>query len=402
MQYYSFRAVNGNGAIQHGALAAANIDDLETRLKQAGLELINCRRPLLARFAGDKNFSRKELIDFTFHLEQLLGAGVPLRETLEEFRDSSGKPHMQSIASQLVEAVDAGQLFSAACGQHPKTFPQMYLSMLEVGEQSGKLVEVLTDLGLLLKWQDETLSRIQRVMMYPAFVAAVLVVVIVFVMTWLVPGLMSFVTSTGAELPWHTQTLIATSAVVSGFWWGILLCIVLLSIAIRFALARSYSFLELWHGLLLRMPLLGAVLFRIKLARFARCSSLMYGAGIGLVDTLKLSEQVVGNEVIALALREVRQKIIDGATVFESFESSQVFPMTLARVVKIGESTGAMDRAFLQAAYYYDRQSRESIEKLEQSIGPLMIVVVGMVMMWVVISVIGPIYDMVFSMQGGF
>ncbi len=402
MQYYSYRAVNDEGAVQRGGLAAANSEDLEARLNKLGLELINHRRPLLAGYSSDRNLSRKELIDFTFHLEQLLGAGVPLRETVEEYHGSADKAHLKALSARLLESIDSGSLFSAACAAMPKSFSQMYISMLEVGEQSGKLDDVLSDLGRLLKWQDETLSRIQRVMMYPSFVAVVLLLVIIFVMTWLVPGLMSFVTSTGTELPWHTRALIATSEVVSRFWWLAVACLVGMLLLARVAISASRSYRLLWHRALLRLPLIGPVLFRIKLARFARCSSLMYGAGIGLVDTLKLAEQVVENDVIGQALREVRENIIDGATVFDSFSGSAVFPGTLARVMRIGESTGAMDKAFLQAAYFYDRQSRESIEKLEQSIGPLMIVFVGAVMMWVVISVIGPIYDMVFSMQGAF
>ncbi len=402
MQYFVYKAVSTDGLIQRGGMAALNPGDLEARLGRNGLELINCRHPLLVKFQRKKSLSRRELIGFTFQVEQLLRAGVPLRSVLEEYRDNAEKPHLRSIASTIVDNIDNGQRFSQACSECGDSFDILYTSMLEVGEQSGKLDTVLADLGELLKWQDETVSRVRRALIYPSFVAVVLLLVIVFVMVWLVPGLLSFVTSTGSELQWHTKALIATSGFVGRYWLLLLAVAVIALPVLRITITSSRHYHMIWHRLILSIPLFGPVLRSIKLARFAKCTALMYASGVGLIDTMKHGEHVVDNLYLGAALQAVRQRIVEGETVSQSFAESGTFPSLLKRMVRVGEATGAMDTAFTQVAYFYDRESREFIEKLEQFIGPLMIMVVGAIMMWVVISVIGPIYSLVFSLQESF
>lgn len=402
MKYFSFKAIDETGVIRRGSMAALNPSDLDARLARTDLELISYHQSLFANLRRKHVWSRRELIDFTFHLEQLLSAGVPLLESLCEYRDAAEKPHLSTVAGQVVDSIDNGKSLSEACAEQSSIFNQLFISMLTVGEQSGRLDEVLADLGALLKWQDETLSRIKGVLVYPSFVAVVLLLVIVFVMTWLVPGLMSFVLSTGSELPWHTKALVATSGFVSAYWLLIMTVIVGIVVIARLVVTANRNLKSQWHGLLLKIPMFGPVLFKIKLARFSRCASLMYSSGISLIDTLRLGENVVDNLVLGDALRVIRLRIVDGETVSDSFSGSAVFPAIFGRMMRVGESTGAMDIAFNQTAYFYDRESRESIEKLEQFIGPAMIIAVGSIMMWVVISVIGPIYDLVFSMSGQF
>ena len=402
MKFFSYKAIDASGVIRQGVMPALNLTDLEDRLGNAQLDLIVGRRSFLKNIGRDPRWSRRELIDFTFHLEQLVTAGIPLHESLCEFRDSAGKTHLTSVVSRLLDAIDNGQSLSDACQSQSLVFDQLYTSMLAVGEQSGRLDEVLSDLAELLKWQDETLSRIKNVLIYPSFVAVVLLVVIIFVMTWLVPGLLSFVTSTGSELPWHTQALVATSEFVSRYWFGVFLLMVLGVVFVRTAISANRNVRKYAHAVFLKAPLIGSILFKIRMARFSRCSALMVSSGISLIDTLKLSESVMDNLVLGDALRSIRHRIIDGETVADSFAKSHHFPPVFSRMMRVGESTGAMDVAFTQTSYFYDRESRESIARLEQFIGPVMIVGVGSVMMWVVISVIGPIYDLVFSMSGQF
>lgn len=402
MKYFSYRAIDASGAMRHGVMPALNSADLEERLGKAQLDLISSRRSFLKYINRDPRWSRRELIDFTFHLEQLITAGIPLHESLCEFRDSAEKAHLTSVVTRLIDSIDNGQSLSDACKSQSLVFDQLYTSMLAVGERSGCLDKVLGDLAELLKWQDETLSRIKNVLIYPSFVAVVLLVVIIFVMTWLVPGLLTFVSSTGTELPWHTKALVATSDFVSQYWLGMFLVVGICVFLVRLAISANTNVRRYAHAVSLKAPLIGSVMFKIRMARFSRCSALMYGSGISLIDTLKLSENVMDNLVLGDALRGIRHRIIDGETVADSFAKSRCFPPVFARMMRVGESTGAMDTAFNQTGYFYDRESRESIARLEQFIGPVMIIGVGSVMMWVVISVIGPIYDLVFSMSGQF
>ena len=399
MQYFSYKAIDNAGVVQRGSIAALNTGEVDNRLSARGLELIVCRPATSLRIFRRKSVNRKHLIDFTFHLHQMIEAGVPLIDSLKEFRDSADQPRLRTSAGELVDQIESGCSLSAACAMQPWIFKPMYTSMLEAGEQSGRLEEVLADLLALLKWQDETLSSLRRVLIYPAFVCLVLGAVIGFVMTWLVPGLTTFITSAGAELPWHTQWLIALSDFIIDHWLAALLILTIAVAVVSIALRTSYTVRYHWHRLQLQFPLAGPVLYKIKLARFCRCAAVMYASGINLIDTLKQGESLVDNLMLSEALRSARESIVAGAGVADAFQQQTALPALLSRLIRVGETTGGMDRAFLQTSYFYDRDSREAIERLEQFIVPVLIIFVGAIMMWVVISVIGPIYDLVFTMQ---
>lgn len=417
MQYFLFKAINSAGEIQSGSMSALNVADLNDRLNQNGLDLLRCKVPLAARLQSifGKPFtalrsqrlslSRKELIHFTFNLEQLLSAGVPLRDALVDFSSGSSddaQVRIRSVTSHLIETIDSGKQLSDACALLPEIFSPLYTSLVKVGEQTGNLAEVMRDLGVLLRWNDETIARIQRVLIYPAFVSLVLLLVIIFVMTWLVPGLMSFLTSTGGQLPWHSKALIAVSNSIVDYGLLIALLLGLVGCAATIGIKRNANLALRWQQTILRIPLIGSVLFHIKLARFCRCAALMYSSGVSLLDSLKQCELVLDNRYLAAEVAAIRQRIVEGSSVSDCFADSDVFPSMIGRMVRVGESTGAMEKSFAQISYFYDRHSSESIEKLEQSIGPALIVVVGSVMLWVVVSVIGPIYDLVFSMGASF
>ncbi len=399
MQYFKYKAIDSTGCVQRGSISALNMADADNRLSLRGLEPIICKPSSRSGVFNRSPVSRKQLIDFTFHLQQMIEAGVPLIDCLKEYRDSADHKLMASSIGEVADQIESGSSLSNACASQPLVFKPMYTGMVEAGEQSGRLAEVLADLLSLLKWQDETLSGLRKVLIYPAFVCVVLSVVIGFVMTWLVPSLTSFITAAGAELPWHTQWLITLSDAITKYWPVIALLLIAAVVVFMAALRSSLAVQFNWQRAQLRLPLVGPVLYKIKLARFCRCAALMYASGINLIDTLKHGEALVDNLYLSGALRRVRESIISGDGVADAFREQSELPALLSRLLRVGESTGGLDRAFLQTSYFYDRDSRDAIEKLEQFIGPALIMLVGGIMMWVVLSVIGPIYDLVFSMQ---
>ena len=399
MQYFKYKAIDGAGHVQRGSISALNQADADSRLTARGLELVFCKPCGAISFIKASSVSRKQLIDFTFHLQQMVEAGVPLIESLKEYRDSADHRQIRNSIGEIVDLIESGSSLSNACATQPSVFKPMFTSMLEAGEQSGRLAEVLADLLSLLKWQDETLSSLRKVLIYPAFVCIVLCVVIGFVMAWLVPSLTSFIAAAGAELPWHTLWLIALSNSIVSYWFVMMLLLVAGVLLLVAVLRSSPTAAYHWHRVLLHLPLIGQILYKIKLARFCRCAALMYASGINLIDTLRHGEALVDNLWLSGALNRVRERVIAGDGVADAFREQSELPVLLSRLMRVGESTGGLDRSFLQTSYFYDRDSREAIERLEQTIGPVLIIMVGSIMMWVVLSVIGPIYDLVFSLQ---
>ncbi|MEM7206626.1 MAG: type II secretion system F family protein [Pseudomonadota bacterium] len=394
MAEYRFKAVNEFGNVQSGVQEAANATDLEMRLSRMGLDLINYKLKNQQLFGQRaRKVSRSDLINFSFHLEQLMRAGVPLVEALQDLRDSEENASFQAIISQIVEGIEGGQSFSQMLEQFPHIFGDVYASMVRVGERSGRLPDVLHDLAENTKWQDELVSRVRRILIYPVFVATVLFVVIIFVMVYLVPNLISFIQSIDNELPWHTRALLATSDFFVEYWYVIILLPILIPLSIKYAARFSAGFHYSWDNFKLSMWFVGPVLTRYKLARFANYAAMMYASGITVLDLLQLSRPLVNNRVLDQAIDDVHNRIEDGETIANSFSNTGFFPPLVVRMVRVGESSGSLDEAFSQVGYFYGREAREQIERLEQFIGPILILTVALILGWVISSVIGPVVD---------
>jgi type IV pilus assembly protein PilC len=401
MKSYKFKAVAASGELVTGVLQASDALALNQHLSTRGLSLLSYRMALSLGKRRGSAWTRKELINFIFHLEQMLTAGIPMLEALREFGKASEKRHQVTVVDRIVDEIDSGQSLSGACAVMPETFSPLVVSMLEAGEQSGSMETVLQELGELLKWQEESISRLRRVLIYPAFVAVVLFVVVIFVMTWLVPGMVSFISSAGATLPWHTRALIGASELITDYW-AILMVVVCVSVAgLKVSAVVSPACRLFLDRLRFRFPLIGPVMLKTRLARFSRCTSMMYSAGISIVNALQYARGTLESRAMEVDVDLIKQRLIDGQGIASSFRDTENFPPLVARILKVGESTGALDTSFNQLSYVYDRESKELTEKLEQSLGPIMTVIVGLIMMWVVISVIGPIYDLVFGFSGG-
>ena len=209
MAHYLYKAINKAGQSKPGSMEAANPTDLELRLSRMGLDLINFRiQKTSMPIVRKAQVTRVDLITFTFHLEQLIRAGVPLSEALNDLRNSDTHHKLHTIVSQLIEDIEGGQTFSRALRKFPAVFDNIYCNMVSVGERSGKLEDVLKDLAEMARWQDELASKLKRILIYPALVFSVLLGVLIFVMTYLVPQLLTFMTNVQYDLPWHTVILL--------------------------------------------------------------------------------------------------------------------------------------------------------------------------------------------------
>jgi type IV pilus assembly protein PilC len=400
METYKYKAMDAQGRGVTGTLDAANITDLELRLERMGLDLIRSRqaqrRSLLDRF---KRTSRVELINFSFHLEHLLHAGVPMVEALSDLGSTIDDPAFRDVVAELVEAIEGGKTFSQALAAFPGVFGHVYVSMIRVGEASGRLPRVLHDLADMLRWQDEIMAFIKRVMVYPIIVLTVVGGVIAFLMTYLVPKLTQFLQSVGSEIPLHTRALIATSDLFVGYWYLLVVVIVATPLIIRYLARNSPRCRFNWDRFKLRLWLFGDLMYKIRLARFSNYFALMYGAGITVPEALRLSRALMDNAVLEDAIDRVQRHIGEGQTIGDAFARTGLFRPLVVRMMHVGESTGALDQALHNVSYFYAREVRESVERLEPAIQPLLTVVLGALVAWIMFSVLGPIYDTVATLN---
>lgn len=394
MAAFEYKAINDQGKVILGRLEAANDADLELRLNRMGLEMIRCqpaRRRTLGR--GRTRVGRRELITFCFHLEQLTRAGVPILEGLADLRDSVDNDRFRDVISALIEDIEGGKTLSQALERFPQIFSRVFVSLVRAGEQSGMLADVLKELTESLKWADELAAHAKKIIMYPAFVGVVVLGVMAFLMTYLVPQLMVFIKTMGEELPLHTQALILVSNAMIDYWYLMIGLPVAAFFLLRYLARTRPGVRYRVDDLKLRLWPVGPILRKILLARFSNNFALLYAAGIPVLQSIETAQKLMDNAVLEEALDRVRNQIAEGLGLTASFENTDIFPPLVLRMLRVGEQSGALDEALRNVGYFYTRDVQESIEQVQTMIEPALTVILGTLLGWVMLSVLGPIYD---------
>jgi type IV pilus assembly protein PilC len=399
MTLFSYKAIDSKGRSQIGKLDAANEGDLEVRLSRMGMDLVKCKFvEERTSFGAGGAIRRIDLINFCFHMEQLTRSGVSIIDGLVDLRDSVEQASFRRVIGQIIDDIEGGMKLSEALTEHPKVFDEMFVNLIAAGEESGQLPDVFLSLNEMIKWHDELISTTKKLMIFPAFVGLVVAFVIGFLMIYLVPQLVSFIEGIGQELPTHTKLLIATSSFFVNFWYLFTLVPFVLFLIIKFLTSMSHELRYQVDSLKLRFWQVGPVLKKIILSRFANLFAMLYKAGIPVLKCIEITERAAGNEAIRHALNKARDEIQEGKGVSTSFRNTGLFPPLVVRMIKVGESTGQLDEALLNVSYFYERDIKDSIEKVQAMIQPVMTVFLGAILGWVMISVMGPVYDSISSM----
>ena len=281
----------------------------------------------------------------------------------------------------------------------PEVFGRVFTSLVRSGEQTGKLPEVLRSLTETIKWEDELSAQTKKMLMYPLFVGSIVLLVTFFLMIYLVPQMTAFIRNMGKELPLQTVILIHVSNFCVKYWWVVIALPPAVFFGIRFASRNNPAVEFALDRYKLQIPIVGPVLRKIILSRFTSSFAMMYAAGITVLDAIRSAEEILGNRPLEEALRSAGRQIADGKGMTTAFQDAGLFPPLVIRMLRIGESTGGLDRALLNVSYFYNREVRESIGKMQAMIEPALTVVLGALLGWVMISVLGPVYDTISKLK---
>ncbi len=401
MALYSYKAMTRDGMTRNGSLEANNEADLEKRLGNMKLDLIkadlNVQRQISA--GGKHRVERRDLIIFCMQMAQLMRAGVPILEALTDLRDSLESPQFKEVIASLIEVIESGKNLSQSMEGFPQIFDTLFVNLIRAGEASGKLAEVLEALTDMIKWQDELATSTKKLLMTPLIVGSVVLGVTVFLMVYLVPQLIDFIANMGEALPMHTRALIATSDAMVNYWYIWVTVPPVTFIGVKILLKTNEKARYQFDGIKLKVPKMGSVILKIILARFANFFSMMYAAGIPILASLEIAEGIIDNLVVRAAVAKARVEIEQGEPISQSLANTGMFPPLVVRMLKIGETTGKLDKALLNVSYFYERDIKDSIDKLQAMIQPAMTVVVGSLLGWVMISVLGPVYSSLSNIQ---
>lgn len=395
MAVFQYKAVSADGRMANGRIDALNVIDLEMRLKRMELDLVSGEPISTHSLFGGRKVPRRELITFCFHLEQLTRAGVPIIEGLSDLRDSIDHPRFREVIAGVIEAIEGGQTLSEAMAGHRSVFDQVFVNLVRAGESTGRLPEILKNIIDSLKWEDELASHTKKVIMYPAFVGTIVMAATFFLMIYMVPQLKQFVKNMGQELPLQTKVLFFVSDALVTYWYIVLLLPILAAIAGFFTLHTNPAARLRFDDIKLKLPVIGEIIRKIILSRFANTFALLYSSGIPILDSIRTTQSVVGNRVIEEGLMRVEQLIGEGQNVTNAFHAVGLFPPLIIRMLKVGESTGALDNALINVSYFYNRDVKESVEKVQAMIEPMLTILLGAMLGWIMLAVLGPVYDVI-------
>lgn len=394
MPSFNYKAIDKLGRPAMGQVDALNEVDLEIRLERMGLDLITFRVAKKSTSLFNRNkVSNQDLVMFCFQLEQLTSAGVPLLECLHDLRESNTNLYFQKVLGAVSAEVEGGKMLSQALAEHPSVFSEVFVSLVDAGEQTGQLPVVFNNLFETIRWQDELVSQTKKLLAYPAFVAVVVLGAVAFLMSYLVPQMVSFLRNMGQELPLNTKILIAVSNAFVNYWWLIIGVPILIFVGLASVIQTNPMARYRFDMIKLNLPITGPILHKIIMARFARYFALMYQTGIPILDAIKICEKIVGNQVVADALSRAHAQINAGDSMSESFRNAGLFPPLVVRMIRVGESTGALDKSLLNISYFYDRDVNDAMQKMLKMIEPALTVLLGAILGFIMFSVLGPVYD---------
>jgi type IV pilus assembly protein PilC len=395
MALFAYRAVDEEGRISSGSLDATNAIDLELRLRRLGLDLITFESVKRSSAARSRRVTRQELITFCFHLSQLLKAGVNILEALTDLRDTVDNPGFRQVMASLLEDIEGGLKLSDAMANHPYIFDAVFVALVRAGEQSGTLNEVLDELSENIKWQDEMASQAKRALIYPSIVLVVVVGVIFVLMIFLVPQLASTFKTLVPKLPRETELLIGLSNLFVHYWYLMLGVPLAAGIAIFILSRTNEAMQQKLDEFSIRAPVIGPIRFKIMLARFTTFFAMLYRSGISVLDCIQICEKIMGNRLMEDALQRVGRQISDGTGISQAFTQTKLFPPLVLRMLRVGESTGGLDTALLNVSYFYNREVREGIIKMQALIGPATTLILGGLIVGILYTIFLPLYDVI-------
>ncbi|MFM9890006.1 MAG: type II secretion system F family protein [Rickettsiales bacterium] len=392
MPAYTYSALNERGRTLRGSMVAENEIDLETRLKEVGLDLIRYREQA-KKTGGKKRIKLKDMIILCLHLEQLSRAGVPIHEALADVRDSTESTKLRDIVTDILEKVKGGSRLSEAFATYPRVFNEIFVGLIAAGEKTGKLTDSFVHMADHLKWSNDLRRKVKKAVTYPIVLLVVMTGVISVLMIAVVPKLLKFILDQGFKVPFHTRALIYTSEAFQDHWYLILGIPIGTFMLIGLLYRTVEPFAYKMDAFMLRLPVLGPTIRKINLARFTHFFSVMFKSGIDIPEALMAARNVVKNRVIKESVETVHRSIVEGNNLTNSLRISNQFPTLVVRMFKVGEDSGNMNDALTNIKFFYDREVSDSVDGMVGLIQPTMTLVMGGLIFWVIAAVFGPLYQ---------
>jgi len=399
MTVFAYSGRDQNGDAIKGALDAANAQAAAHQLLAGGIHpiSINAQKTEVDEEGISFSFGRKvkaeELIILTRQLYSLSKAGVPLNKCIRGLAMTLKNPVLVDVLFEIEKNLNSGLTLSASMSRHVDIFPRLYVSMVLVGENSGRLEEAFKELIDHLELEQETARRISGAFRYPMFVAIALSIAIVILNIFVIPVFADIFQQFGAQLPLMTRILIASSNFFVDYWSPLLVMLVVGIFVFRSWLAKESGRLK-WDGLKLKVPVIGSILLRAILARFCRTFAMMMASGVPLIQSVELCSSAVGNAAIGDRILGMRRGIERGESLLQAIGNSDMFTPLVMQMVAVGEQTGQVDEMLNEVADFYNREVDYEIKNLSANLEPILIVMMAILVGILAVGIFLPMWEM--------
>lgn len=401
MAVFSYQASDSAGKMRSGTLTAESLDEALGQIADSNLIPIDLQR---VSGSSENFFSRlkthylpvpsTDLIVFTKQLVTMVRVGIPITQAFAILKDQTEQPRLRRLAGLIQEDIESGSSLSEATRQHPGVFSPLFCSMIEAGETSGTLPDVLDRLLYLIEHEAKVRAEIKTAMRYPIIVIGVLGIAFLIMVGFVIPRFVSFFSQQGLDLPLPTRMCMSMSAFFTsyGIW------LFLGSIIGAFLFHQYFNKTEpgrlLRDRALLRSPLIGPVLIKAAMSRFASIFALLQSSGVLVLDSLRILTETVGNAAISVEFDKVRELLEEGHGIAGPLSSSHYFPPMLINMVRIGEESGRLDEMLRHVSEHYDAEISYTVKKMTDAIGPILIVSLTAVVGFFALAIYMPMWEL--------
>ncbi|PWU29239.1 type II secretion system protein F [Pseudomonas sp. RW407] len=394
MSVFTWEGTDRKGGKVKGELSGANTALVKAQLRKQGINPTKVRKKGISLLGKGKKIKPMDIALFTRQMATMMGSGVPLLQSFDIIAEGFDNPNMRKLVEDIKQEVAAGNSLANSLRKKPQYFDDLYCNLVDAGEQSGAL-ETLLDRVATYKEKTESLkSKIKKAMTYPIAVVVVAIVVSAILLIKVVPQFQSVFANFGAELPAFTQMVIGLSETLQKWWFIVLIAMFIIAFALREAHRRSEKFRDSVDRGILKLPIVGGIIYKSAVARYARTLSTTFAAGVPLVEALDSVSGATGNVVFRNAVNKIKQDVSSGTQLNFSMRTTGVFPSMAVQMAAIGEESGSLDSMLDKVASYYEEEVDNAVDNLTTLMEPMIMAVLGVLVGGLIIAMYLPIFQL--------
>lgn len=393
---FEWVGISARGKKLEGEMSAQSIALVKAQLRKQGITPQKVKRKAkpLFNFGPKEKITSKDICVVTRQIATMLIAGVPLIQALEMIAKGANNKSLSGLIEKVADEVKAGQPFAASLRSHPRYFDDLYCDLVHAGEQSGALDRIFDRIAVYKEKSEALKSKIKKALFYPIAVIVVALVVTSILLVFVVPQFQDIFANFGAELPAFTMMVIHLSEFMQEYWWVGLIIIGAFFYSYREALIKSAKVRNFNDRLILRLPVVGDILKKAAVARYARTLSTTFAAGVPLVDALDSAAGASGNVIYRDAIIDIKGEVSSGIQMNWAMRNSKIFPDMVVQMVSIGEEAGSLDSMLAKVASIYEQEVDDAVDGLSSLLEPLIMAVLGVLVGGLIVAMYLPIFQL--------